>query len=155
MISEEPDDVAGDSVKCIQERMEEYGGMENVNETLLSAVIAGDKDVTVTLLDADADVNTRNAQRRTPLILAASDDQKLITRILLDHGATVNATDELGLTALHVACMQGFNAMSTILIKGGVDMESKSLEGGKNELVYASPNRAKEFKYSTVSCGES
>ena len=83
---------------------------------------------------------------RTALILAASDDQKLITPILLDHGAIVNATDELGLTALHVACMQGFHAMSTILIKGGADMESKSLEGGNNKLVHVTSVRAKAIQ---------
>jgi ankyrin repeat protein len=134
MISEEPDDIAGDFVKCLEERIEDYGGMDDTNATLLNAVIAGDKDVTTALLEADADINARNQQRRTPLILAASDDQKLITRILLEYNAEINAYDELGLTALHLACMQGFHAMCTILIKGGADIEARSLEGGEKKL---------------------
>jgi ankyrin repeat protein len=120
----------------LEERIEEYGGIEDVNKSLLSAVIAGDKNVTIALLEADADVNTRTEQRRTPLILAASDDQKLIARILLESGADVSASDESGLTALHVACMQGFHAMCTVIIQNGADLEAKSLEGGKNDPIY-------------------
>jgi ankyrin repeat protein len=135
LISEEPDDIEGDFVKSLEERIDEYGGMEDTNKTLLSAVIAGDKTVIIALLEADADVNTRTEQHRTPLILAASDDQKLIARTLLESGADISASDESGLTALHVACAQGFHAMCTLLIQNGADLEAKSLEGGKINLI--------------------
>jgi len=55
------------------------------------------------LIAAGAEVDRRNRSGDTPLLSAASLGLKNATRILLDHGADVNAADDDGITALSMA----------------------------------------------------
>ena len=70
---------------------------------LQSAVESGDLVQATALLDKGVAVNARDAQGRTPLMLAISQGQLEVVRLLLQRGADPNATDNSGKTPLQQA----------------------------------------------------
>ena len=56
----------------------------------------------------------------TPLSLAASLGLAAISARLLEHGANVNATTQLGWTALHLAALQGQEAC--VKVSDGIEL---------------------------------
>ena len=128
MIDNEADDVGG-SGETIQERIESYGGWSDSTETLFSAVMAGDKQVVMALLDGGVDVNATSKDGRTALMLAADDDQKLIARTLLENSAKLESTDADGCTVLHTACTRGYLTLCVLFLRHGANIEAKNLKG--------------------------
>ena len=74
-------------------------------------------------------VEEPNKEGKTPLMAAASKGQLLMARKLIDHGARVDKTDNLGKSGLHYAT-GAFNApeMITLLIREGAVIDSKAHE---------------------------
>lgn len=86
-------------------------------------------------IDAKADLAVRDANARTPLLLAVTAEggtvvperQKKIVAALLAAGADVNAADAKGYTSLHYAAYQGtFDLVASLLAKGA-DLAAKNL----------------------------
>jgi ankyrin repeat protein len=55
------------------------------------------------LLDRGADINTRDADNRSPLMLAVIHRRAKVVDLLLTHGADANAADRSGTTPLQAA----------------------------------------------------
>lgn len=70
------------------------------NFRLFSAVTAGDVELVVSLIEDGADVDARDHQQRTPLILAAIGNQVEVVRVLLENNADMTATDYQGWDAM-------------------------------------------------------
>ena len=71
---------------------------------LFSARIgSGNESLVHLLIDKQADVNARNSDRKTPLMIAAENNNVAMTRLLLDNGAKINLQDRRNETALHKA----------------------------------------------------
>ncbi|KAK2718415.1 hypothetical protein QYM36_005654 [Artemia franciscana] len=98
------------------------------------------------LTSNEADINARNEEEKTPLIMLISsgefyDNYLNIVELLLKHGARVNSRDIRGKTALHYACRG--NCLSDIhvnlvklLLKYGARVNSKDNDR-KTALHYA------------------
>ena len=76
---------------------------EDQKTVLFSAVQAGVLDAVSRLLDAGIDVNTRNKDGQTPLMLAARFRHARLTTLLLERGADVGEKSTAGKTALDYA----------------------------------------------------
>jgi ankyrin repeat protein len=74
--------------------------LKAVAEDLVAAIRNGDVQVVRKLLDTRADVNTRDAEGNTPLILASFYASPQCVALLIDKGADVNAANKAGATAL-------------------------------------------------------
>jgi ankyrin repeat protein len=86
-----------------------------------NAAAFGDPEAIRVLVASGADLNRPGTLGITPLMVAASaEDQNLeVIQALLDAGATVNARDNLGRTALDWALMQGESHASRLLVERG------------------------------------
>ncbi len=109
---------------------------------LLSAAWYGDLEMVQELLAYEADVNAKNEDGWTPLLNAAWDGSRHakihnivqsspdVARILLEHGAEINArSTESGSTPLHVAAENGGVETVRVLLEHGANVSAEDKEG--------------------------
>jgi len=76
-------------------------------------------------LGADPNARAKEGHAVTPLQHAAWAGHVEVARVLLDHGADVNAVDECGKTALHWAAECGHTDVVKLLLDRGADVTVK------------------------------
>ncbi len=83
------------------------------------------------LIERGANVNaaSRNAFRVAPVHAAAAVRDRETMQRLIDHGADVNARQQLGYTPLHTAAQLGDSAMIDLLRAGGADPRAAGDDG--------------------------
>lgn len=97
-----------------------------MREQLVKSVTAGDVTEVQRMLLAGADVNTRNDEGSTLLMLASYAGNMAMVEALIDAGANVNAQDARGWSALSRAV---YNAEQD---RGFADVVQKLIEAGAN-----------------------
>jgi ankyrin repeat protein len=95
---------------------------------ILEAVRAGDIDSVRKLLSAGADVDSRDSEGSTLLMLASHGGNLPMVQVLIAAGAAVNAGDERGWTPLMKAAYnadldRGFSDVAQALIDAGANVE--------------------------------
>jgi ankyrin repeat protein len=75
---------------------------------------------------ADMQARSRNPMKNAPLHAAAAGRSRESVRILIEHGADVNAQQEGGWTALHAASQNGDVEMVQLLIAGGAHVHARA-----------------------------
>ncbi len=95
---------------------------------LWDAVRNSDATLIGRLIRNGADVNARDGDGQTPLMLAASTDRPAAVSALLKGGANVNATNSIGSTALHLAALSGRARVVPLLLSGGADVNAKGAQ---------------------------
>ncbi len=90
-----------------------------------------DTEVFEQLIGLGADVNMVDARGIAPLMIAAYDADIKFLHLLLSHGAEVDKTNELGVSALHYACANPSQAVEPVecLLKAGADPNRKTKKG--------------------------
>jgi Ankyrin repeats (many copies) len=83
-----------------EERPSSFNGMLPSGTALHVAASAGRMEICNLLLQAGADVNAKNHEGATPLLIGLSHASIACVPALLEHGADVNAADSRGRTAL-------------------------------------------------------
>ena len=79
------------------------------------------------MLQRGANVNVKNPEGRTPLMLAANDEYADMVPLLLERGADVNARDSRGVTPLIYAAHSP--TLARLLLQQGADVNARSHEG--------------------------
>jgi ankyrin repeat protein len=103
------------------------------------AVFFGHPETVKLLLASGAEVNvaSRETMKVTPLHSAAAARQVAIARLLIAHGANVNAAQaESGFTPLHEAAANGDLEFATLLLDHGANINAKMTDG-KTPLAFA------------------
>jgi ankyrin repeat protein len=95
------------------------------------AVFFRHPDLARVLIERGAGVNasSRNAFRVAPVHAAAATRDAEIMQLLIDHGADVNARQQLGYTALHTAAQLGDQIMLDLLLAAGADPRAAGEDG--------------------------
>lgn len=102
------------------------------------ATFFGQTGVVKALLKAGVDVNaaSRESMKVTPLASAAAAKKTEIARLLIAHGANVNARAASGHIPLHEAAANGNVELVKLLVENGVDVNAKT-DDGKTPLDFA------------------
>ncbi|CAD7703014.1 unnamed protein product [Ostreobium quekettii] len=122
-----PDGNCGE--KDIEEIKELLGVADGGHENLFDAVVNGDLESVVALIDSGADVNEVDFDNDTPLIIAADRGLVEIAVALLDAGADPDAKGPIGATALHLAAYFGHADVVEVLIQNGATVDIRNDEG--------------------------
>ncbi|MFJ5614298.1 ankyrin repeat domain-containing protein [Streptomyces sp. NPDC093221] len=104
--------------------------MADLNTRLLDAAHCGDAEQVTALLDAGADIETRDDQRRTPLLLTALADHPEAARRLVAAGADPNARDYRQDTPWLVTGVTGSVEMMRALLPAHPDLTLTNRYGG-------------------------
>jgi ankyrin repeat protein len=108
----------------------------NASRDLLDATRSGDMGRVKALIAANADVNIRNAEGITALMVATFDGQTEIAQTLLAANADVNARDNNGFTALIGASIRGHIELVRVLLAAKADVNIKN-KFGATALMFA------------------
>lgn len=108
----------------------------------LYQAIRNDDLATLRTLVREADIDTRDRQGQTPLMLAAAFGSVDAVRLLLTQGADVRAVSTGGVTALHWAATNP--AKVRLLLDAGADVNAVSQIGRTPLIVAASANGSAE-----------
>ena len=113
---------------------------KRATEELLDTVGKVDSEKVNQLIHAGANVNARNKNGWTPLMIAAwkNPSPKILTA-LLSHGADVHAKSGDGWTPLMFAAAESTPEILTVLLDAGADAKAKDDEG-QTALDYAREN---------------
>ncbi|XP_031467066.1 kinase D-interacting substrate of 220 kDa isoform X2 [Phasianus colchicus] len=108
-----------------------------MNQSLLTYAEEGNVPALKALLEKCRDVDERNENGQTPLMLAAEQGNLEIVQELLKKGANCNLEDADNWTALISAAKEGHEAIIAELLNYGVNLEHRDL-GGWTALMWAS-----------------
>jgi len=96
-----------------------FSSMTPAGRSLTDAAANGNQAELERLLNAGADINSRDELGWTPLIAAAAEGQRGMVQWLLSKGADVNAKDKNGYSALTYAKSSGSKDLITLLKNAG------------------------------------
>lgn len=105
---------------------------------LISACTKGDIAAVKKLVTEGADVNTKEADGRTPLLEASWGGYQDIVKFLIEKGADVNASDKAGITPLMRAAEEGHASIVSLLIQKDADVNAFGSVRGTTALMLAS-----------------
>jgi len=111
--------------------------------SIFDAVRAHDQTALNEYLKSGGDVNARDSNGMTALILAADAGCDSIVRFLLEHKASPNLTDRWGQTALMLAAGRNITSCAKLLLAGGAALDIRATNG-LTALRYATDNGAIE-----------
>jgi uncharacterized protein len=100
------------------------------NEQLLQATQRGDREAVLKLLQQGADINVRDAQGRTPVMIATYQHNTDMVRTLLQAGADVNIRDNNKENPLLHAGAQGWLDILRLAIEAHADTRLTNRFGG-------------------------
>jgi len=105
-------------------------------ETLFTAVRAGNIERVWSLISNGADANIKNEVHCTPLHYAAEHGHLIVAELLISNGADVNAKTINHVTPLHMAARRGNYNVADLLMEKGADIDAKTKKG-QTALDYA------------------
>ncbi|KAG9408446.1 hypothetical protein AC1031_021685 [Aphanomyces cochlioides] len=113
-----------------------------MHEQLYEAAVGDDLAGVLSQLSLGASVNSQNRENRTtPLHVSSAAGHLTIVKELLDHGAVVNATDNVGQTPLHMAAQNGHAHVVKELLAHGALVDAVKIETHDTPLHLAAKNK--------------
>lgn len=101
-----------------------------LDRALVAAADRGDAKAVRKLLDQGANVDARDAHRRTALLVATRANRVEVARVLIEAGADVNAKDDIEDSPYLYAGAEGRNEILKMTLAHGADLRSLNRYGG-------------------------
>jgi uncharacterized protein len=118
--------------------------------TFLDAIEKGDAVAFYSLLESNADVNAKNENGTTALMVAANNERPEFLKALISRGADVNAKNNFGNTALMNAASFGQVEMVRDLLIAGANVKAKNESGWTALKLALKSAHAREENYRQV-----
>lgn len=99
------------------------------DKAFFDAVKSGDKETVAMAIKEGFNVNAKDKDGYTALLIAAEKGDLEMAKLLVEKGADVNAKDKDGYTALMYVAYAGNLEIAKILIKNGADVNVKDKDG--------------------------
>jgi hypothetical protein len=109
--------------------------VKSITPDLVTAIRNADARAVGKLLDGDEDVNARDAEGNTPLILASLYASPECVELLIKNGADVNAANKAGATALIRAAPSP--EKTSLLVAAGANVRVRTADLGNTPLILA------------------
>lgn len=106
------------------------GRIQRADQALLRAAVSGDADAAAIALRSGARLEARDAERRTPLLLAVTHDNLAVARLLVALGANPDALDAQHDTPWLVTGVTGSVGMLEVLLPADPDLTIRNRFGG-------------------------
>jgi ankyrin repeat protein len=119
-----------DRLEAVLVKATEAKDLADPDAELLGAAQAGDADRVALALRAGADIEARDGDKRTALLLAATDDRIEVARLLVAMGASPDALDDRHDTPWLVTGVTGSVAMLETLLPANPDLTIRNRFGG-------------------------
>ena len=126
------------SWESIRESVKSNGRGIVGSSLILALAYTGLELPTQLLLEKGADIESKNPNDGTPLILAAREKHKAVMQVLLGKGANVNAASKFGNTPLMFAVKSGDESLVSMLLEKGAKVNRKN-QDGKTTIDFADP----------------
>jgi len=117
---------------------------EEKDERLIDASRNGRLEEVKMLIEAGADINTKNEWEDTSLMFASYHGYIDLVKLLIEAGADINAKNNYGSTALIYASAHNHKEIVKLLLEAGADIDNKN-KYGNTSLILASKNDNKEI----------
>lgn len=111
----------------------------DLDKGFAKAVAAGDLAMIRTLLDQGIDINAKNKEGETALMLACLEGRTEVARLFIEKGADLHAKDSVGATALLYAAVGGSLDTMKLLIDKGASIDART-DGGETALSISEMN---------------
>ncbi|MFB9261344.1 ankyrin repeat domain-containing protein [Dietzia aerolata] len=106
------------------------GTQADADAELLQAAVSGDTDAAALALRRGADIETRNAQGQTPLVVATKNNHPRVAALLLYLGGDPDAQDDIRDSAFLYAGAEGYDEILAMTLAHGADVTSTNRFGG-------------------------
>ena len=100
-----------------------------VGMSLFDAVLRGRVDVVSLLLERGVDMEAKDSNGCTPLLIAVSRGCRDVASLLLERGANKEAKNKGGCTPLHLAASSNHKDVVSLLLERGANKEAKNKDG--------------------------
>jgi ankyrin repeat protein len=90
------------------------------------------------LIDAGCDMEARDAEGRTGLMVAAIEGRPDVLEILVDAGAALDTSNDSGWTAFHCACSKGQRWHAdcvAVLVAAGCDQQARTIDNLSGQMM--------------------
>jgi len=122
----------------------EKKGMSFTQEAFLNEVRSGNKEHVELFFKAGMDINSRDKDGSTALMIVSEKGDLEIAQLLIQNGADVNAKNIDGYTALMYVAYKGNLQIAELLIKNRADINARDKDGW-TALRYASIQRRNDI----------
>ena len=128
------------------ERKEADTSSASYASQLCEAARIGDSRTTSNLLQAGANVESRDTYQSTALIIASTSGHEGVAKLLLDARASTAARNQMGDTPLTKAAIKGHYKVVSLLLQRGADKEVRDMYGERPLMMAAYNDHAKVAK---------
>lgn len=106
-----------------------YGADANDKQCIFERILCNDVNTSKVLIEAGIDLEVRDINENTPLLLAVKNRSESIAMMLIDHGANLEVRDKYGNTPLIIAAKYKSSTLYDYLIEKGANPNAKDING--------------------------
>jgi len=102
---------------------------DTMRPALVQAIFADSPDCIDVLLDAKANIELKDMNEDTPLLIATHSNKPACVRKLIERKADIESKEKEGVTALHSAIYWGHHEVFRLLLEAGANSNTKTNQG--------------------------